>query len=66
MPIVDPSGNLYPAMIKLSLKVTTTYCNVSGGYAYAELTPATVASFGVLVPADGHSPLVLGSVVGAD
>ena len=30
MPIVNPSGNLYPAMIKLILKVTMTYCDVSG------------------------------------
>jgi hypothetical protein len=37
-----------------------------GGNAYTRAIPATVVRFSVLVPADGHSPLVLGSIVGAD
>ena len=49
-----PSGNLYPAMISRD------------GYMYAEPIPTMVVRLSVLVPANGHLPLVLGPIVRAD
>ena len=36
------------------------------GYAYTEPISTMVMHLNVLVPADGHPPLILGSIVGAD
>ena len=63
------SGNLYTAMILLgrSLElIDATYLEIFRQNAYIVGLPTMVVYRCVLIPIDGHVPLMLGSIIGAD